>query len=437
MPTTFFPPSSVNCSRIREKVWTGASSSTEFHFAGELLAVTRGPLRKLLNMFKKWPKVLKLALSQGPQRTLGQLVPCPQSFPRRCWKHYWRCGNMPGCPFQVLVDIVREMPEATYNGSVLIDSTKGGPLQRLYLPTVAPWHAADFFTSVYKTELANMPPRCAKLMDVAGIAYKKKVDAIESSNVQTMKQASSYFTEVVAAIAAMFAIVKKYKKLPPVLTQSESARSICDIGFDDSLSQDEELATKGKDDAVEKLVSFWGRAVELSKQEGNEQPFLVIMAPPSCKAVDFLIYCQCNLLQGCSGEIDIDWGQNPGGTKGRMAALQRIGKDIHIGSRYSRLVVPSFPAATLGSRCVQCSCTLLGLAIFVSCTWTKTLFFVGLKGWRFCSISHSNKKDGFERLWSFLNTWNVFTLMESDSDACSLFFRLCILKVLFLRLLAL
>ena len=79
-------------------------------------------------------------------------------------------------------------------------------------------------------------------------------------------------------------------------SSSESARSICDIGFDDSLSQDEELATKGKDDAVEKLVSFWGRAVELSKQKGNEQPFLMIMAPPSCKAVDFLIYCQAKRL---------------------------------------------------------------------------------------------------------------------------------------------
>ena len=40
-------------------------------------------------------------------------------------------------------------------------------------------------------------------MDVADNAYKNKVDAIESSNVQTMKQASSYFTEVVAAFAAM------------------------------------------------------------------------------------------------------------------------------------------------------------------------------------------------------------------------------------------
>ena len=121
--------------------------------------------------------------------------------------------------------------------------------------------------------------------------YKNKLDAIESSNVQTMKQASSYFTEIVAAFAAMFAIVRKYKKLPPLLTRG-TARSICDIGLDDSFLQDEELAMKSKEDADEKLASFLEKAVELSKQKGKEQPFLVIMAPPNCKAVDFVIFCQ-------------------------------------------------------------------------------------------------------------------------------------------------
>ena len=226
-----------------------------------------------------------------------------------------------GCPFEGWVDIVKD--------SVM----KAG--MQVYLPTVAPWHAATFFTSV--RDFKNMPPRCAKLMDVAGIAYKKKVDAIESSNVQTMKQASSYFTEVVAAIAAMFAIVKKYKKLPPVLTQSESARSICDIGFDDSLSQDEELATKGRDDADEKLVSFWGRAVELSKQEGNEQPFLVIMAPPRCKAVDFLIYCQDQrsfvAVQVKSNFVTEAKTQNE-----QKAALLQAAKDIRSASDRLKLV---------------------------------------------------------------------------------------------------
>ena len=202
-----------------------------------------------------------------------------------------------GCPFQSVRAITEEIPEAIYKGSVLIDSVTKGGLQRLYLPTVAPWHAADFFTSVRKTDLANMPPRCAKLKDVAGSAYKNKVVAIdESGDKETMKQTSSYFTEVVAAFAVMFAIVKKYKKLPPVLTQG-SARSICDIGLDDSFLHDEELATKGKVDADEKLASFLEKAVELSKDKGEEQPFLVIMAPPNCKAVDFLIFCQ---EQACS-----------------------------------------------------------------------------------------------------------------------------------------
>ena len=50
-------------------------------------------------------------------------------------------------------------------------------------------------------------------------------------------------------------------------------------------------------DADEKLASFLEKAVELSKDKGEEQPFLVIMAPPNCKAVDFLIFCQ---EQACS-----------------------------------------------------------------------------------------------------------------------------------------
>ncbi|CAL1164891.1 unnamed protein product [Cladocopium goreaui] len=185
--------------------------------------------------------------------------------------------------------IVNLMPEATYKGSVLIDSLTQGRMQVLYLPTVAPWHAARFFTQMQTHK--NLPPRCAKLMGLAGRAYKNKLDAIESSNVQTMKQASSYFTEIVAAFAAMFAIVRKYKKLPSVLTQG-TASSICDIGLDDSLLQDEELATKSKEDADEKSVSFLEKAVELSQQKGKEQPLLVIMAPPNCKAVDFVIFCQ-------------------------------------------------------------------------------------------------------------------------------------------------
>ena len=239
------------------------------------------------------------------------------------------------CPFLQLDDIVNLMPEATYKGSVLIDSVTKGRMQ-VYLPTVAPWHAASFFTSVSQTP-KNMPPRCDKLLGLAGIAYKNKVDAIdESSNVETMKQTSSYFTEVVAAFAAMFAIVKKYKKLPPLLTQG-TARSICDIGLDDSLLRDEELATKGKEDADEKLVSFLGKAKELSQQKGKEQPFLVIMAPPNCKAIDFLIFCQEQssfvAVQVKSNTLTEAKAQNT-----QKAALLQAAKDIRSASDSLQLV---------------------------------------------------------------------------------------------------
>ncbi|CAK9015147.1 unnamed protein product [Durusdinium trenchii] len=215
----------------------------------------------------------------------------------------------PDCPFQSLRELVDLMPEAIYKGSVLIDPVTKGRMQ-VYLPTVAPWHAASVFTSVWHK-------------------YKNKVDAIESSNVQTMKQASSYFTEVVAAFAAMFAIVKKYKKLPPLLTQG-TARSICDIGLDDSLLQDEELAMNGREDADEKL-SFLGKAVELSKQKGKEQPFLVIMAPPNCKAVDFVIFCQDQnsfvAVQVKSNTLTEAKAQNE-----QKAALLQAAKDIRFAS---------------------------------------------------------------------------------------------------------
>ena len=266
---------------------------------------------------------------------LGSVSSLPPEFSNEELETLLKMWERQDCPFEGWVDIVKDMPQATYQGSVLIDSVMKEGMQ-VYLPTVAPWHAATFFTSVWQTH-NNMPPRCAKLMDVAGIAYKKKVDAIESSNLQTMKQDSSYFTEVVAAIAAMFAIVKKYKKLPPVLTQSDSARSICDIGFDDSLSQDEELATKGRDDADEKLVSFWGRAVELSKQEGNEQPFLVIMAPPRCKAVDFLIYCQ-DQRGFVAVQVKSNFVTETKAQKKQKAALLQAAKDIRSASDCLRLV---------------------------------------------------------------------------------------------------
>ena len=123
--------------------------------------------------------------------------PLPPLFCKEELQTLLKIWEQQGCPFQSLRSIVNLMPEATYQGSLLVDSV-AKRREQVYLPTVAPWHAASFFTSAWQTH--NMPPGCAKLMDVAGIVYKKKVDAIESSNVQTMKQASSHFTEVVAAM---------------------------------------------------------------------------------------------------------------------------------------------------------------------------------------------------------------------------------------------
>eukprot|EP00438_Fugacium_kawagutii_P006335 Skav217723 [mRNA] locus=scaffold308:82993:89695:- [translate_table: standard] len=239
----------------------------------------------LVEYISNFAKVLEAGVVSQATEYLTTVGPLPRVFSTEELETLLEISEGQDCPFQSLDAIMNLMPEATCKGSVLIDSVTKGRMQ-VYLPTVAPWHAASFFTSVRRDK--NMPPRCDKLLRFAGIAYKNKVDAIESSNVQAMKQTSSYFTEVVAAFAAIYAIVKKYKKLPPLLTQG-TARSICDIGLDDSLVQDEELATKGNEDADKKLFFFLKKAVELSQQKGKE-PFLVIMAPPNCKAVDFLIF---------------------------------------------------------------------------------------------------------------------------------------------------
>ena len=236
------------------------------------------------------------------------------------------------CPFQTLNDITEKMPAATYKGSVLVDSLTKKGMQVRYLPTVAPWHAARLFTS--KPPSFGRKKRCAKLMGLAGSAYLQKVQAIESpeSNEAAMRQTSSYFTEVVAAFAVMFAIVKKYKKLPQVLRESESAcDSICSIGFNVSLSQKKELATQSPADADEKLVSFLKKAMDLSKQLGKQESLLVIMAPPNCKAVDFLIFCQKNnrfvAAQVKSNKVTEATAQNA-----QKTALLKAAKDIRSAS---------------------------------------------------------------------------------------------------------
>eukprot|EP00438_Fugacium_kawagutii_P020076 Skav216051 [mRNA] locus=scaffold6691:3846:5657:+ [translate_table: standard] len=290
---------------------------------------------------------LRAGVVSGATEHLRTVGPLPPEFSTKDLETLLEMWERQDCPFGSLLDITNLMPEATYEGRVLIDSVSRGRMQARYLPTVASWHAASFLTSVWKRD-KNMPPRCAKLQGLAGSAYKNKVDAIDkSSDEETMKQASSYFTEVVAAFAVMFAIVKKYEKLPQVLRESQSAcNTICDISFDDSLSQKKELATQSPADAGEKLASFLGKAMELSQQKGKEQPFLVIMAPPNCKAIDFLIFCQEH-SKFVAVQVKSNTVTEPKAQNMQKAALLQAGKDI---SSASASLQPAAFLAIVGSN---------------------------------------------------------------------------------------
>ena len=100
-----------------------------------------------------------------------------------------------------------EIPEATYRGSVLVDTVKIND-SMFYLPTVAPWHVAELFR---ENEL-QMRTRCDRLMEVIGRAYKEKAEAIEGNDWDRMRAASSYLTEVTAAWGLALAMVKNDKK---------------------------------------------------------------------------------------------------------------------------------------------------------------------------------------------------------------------------------
>ncbi|OLP87883.1 hypothetical protein AK812_SmicGene30839 [Symbiodinium microadriaticum] len=102
-----------------------------------------------------------------------------------------------------------------------------------------------------------------------GEAYRAKCAAIESDNVTHMIQAASYFTEVTGALGARLAIVKGHEKLP----------------------QDPALATTNKHEAQQKLDSFLREARDLGINHCGTSPFLVIMAPANCMALDFVIFC--------------------------------------------------------------------------------------------------------------------------------------------------
>ncbi|CAE7453351.1 unnamed protein product [Symbiodinium sp. CCMP2592] len=192
------------------------------------------------------------------------------------------------CPYQQLARVsrIKSLQRGIYQGSVLVEARQTSQQQRLFMPTVAAWHAASWFENSFNP--VESFPRVAKLQHMMGEAYRAKCKAIESDNETHMKQAASYFTEVTGALGAMLAIVKGHEKLPQAL--KTSCGSFLDIGFNDSLAQDPALATANKHEAQQKLESFLREARELGINHCGTSPFLVIMAPPNCMALDFVIF---------------------------------------------------------------------------------------------------------------------------------------------------
>eukprot|EP00439_Symbiodinium_sp_Y106_P067874 s2232_g11.t1 len=194
------------------------------------------------------------------------------------------------CPFQQLSQVIGIMSlrPGMYRGSVLVEPRRlETPQQQTkFLPTVAAWHAASWFETSF--HLPQSFPRSQKLWHMMGAAYRAKREAIESGNRTLMKQAAAYFTEVTGALGAMLAIVKRHDKLPRAL--KTGCQSFVDIGFNDSLAQDPDVATADKDEAKEKLELFLQKARELSTDHCGSAPFLVIMAPANCMALDFVIF---------------------------------------------------------------------------------------------------------------------------------------------------
>ena len=195
------------------------------------------------------------------------------------------------CPFQQLSQVIGIMSlrPGMYRGSVLVEprSFETPQQQTKYLPTVAAWHAASWFeTSLH---LVQSFPRSQKLWHMMGKAYRAKRAAIESRNKTSMKQAAAYFTEVTGAVGVMLAIVKLHDKLPQAL--KTDCQSFLDIGFNDSLAKDPDLATANEHEAQQKLDSFLQKAQDLGINHCGTSPFLVIMAPANCMALDFVIFC--------------------------------------------------------------------------------------------------------------------------------------------------
>ena len=134
---------------------------------------------------------------------------------------------------------------------MLVEARQTSEQHTLFMPTVAAWHAACWFETSF--HLSQSFPRSQKLWHRMGEAYRAKREAIESGNFTPVKQAAAYFTEVTGAVGV------RHDKLPQAL--KTGCQRFLDIGFNDSLAQDPDLATADKDEAKKKS-SFFCRKLE-------------------------------------------------------------------------------------------------------------------------------------------------------------------------------
>ena len=275
-------------------------------------------------------------------RMLGDSqLPLPKAFSLDDLEGVLKYWEGPDCPAELLDPVKAAFLDASYDGRVLIDTvvSTGGVV---YVPTVAPWHAAKRFTD---ESLRNKAfSRCERLMEVIGNAYQKKIDAIEGDRDQAMMEASSYLTEVTAAWGVMLAMVKNYDNLPSLLKNAR--RSTSQIGLDTTLAEDTSLATPtGTDEteAVKKLKMFLQKAIP----EGRcEKPFLV-MAPPNCMAVDFLVF-QDNVVVAV--QVKSDSITEPGRIRRQKDKLRKAANTIEHTTTSMNFTRPMQFLAVLGSN---------------------------------------------------------------------------------------
>ena len=277
---------------------TEAWKSTMWYRIGLAWGATGGYARAIEAMVQKIvnsqgplnPDVLQSGITQLRQMDSFLPGPCSLEELERVLE-FWELHD---CPAEYLGEVQSAFPETSYDGRVLIEAVASGTGVR-YVPTVAPWHAAKRLTD---QSLRNKTfSRCERLMEVIGSAYQKKVQAIKDNKKKSMKEASSYLTEVTAAWGVMFAIVKKYDQLPSCI-KTVALGDTSQISLDTTLAEDASLATPtgtGETEALKKLKMFLQKAIPegpcefLRRLFGiPSKPFLV-MAPPNCMAVDFLV----------------------------------------------------------------------------------------------------------------------------------------------------